>query len=248
MTQRSHHEGAQEYYLADGLGSTTGIADGSKTVVATHQYDAFGAVRAQTGGSANEFTYTGEQVDSTGLEYLRARYYDQATGRFWSKDPAGGSATQPQSWNLYPYVLNNPVNLIDPSGLDEEGPKPIPAPIAPGPGREDYCDRGRDRCTDYGHARGILDAFSAVCNDLYYDCLNSGYYDTAEYEWRWGHLPVIYEQGEDRSIIDAIVDILSGIDLPNTGRGAQRPSKEGDSFGCGSFMPSSPGWPGMFIR
>lgn len=62
------------------------------------------------GSSANEFTYTGEQNDSTGLEYLRARYYDNATGRFLSQDPLG----LPQQ---YPYVGNNPANLIDPYGL-----------------------------------------------------------------------------------------------------------------------------------
>jgi RHS repeat-associated protein len=90
LISRTDSGGAQEYYLGDGLGSTTGIADGSKTVVATYQYDAFGAVRAQTGSSPNEFKFTGEQVDATGMQYLRARYYDQATGRFWSKDPVPG--------------------------------------------------------------------------------------------------------------------------------------------------------------
>ena len=41
----------------------------------------------QTGTTPNEFTYTGEQADSSGLEYLRVRYYDNATGRFVAKDP-----------------------------------------------------------------------------------------------------------------------------------------------------------------
>ena len=52
-----------------------------------YEYDAFGNVRAQTGASGNEFTYTGEQNDSTGLEYLKARHYDPETGRFLSRDP-----------------------------------------------------------------------------------------------------------------------------------------------------------------
>ena len=41
---------------------------------------------AQT-GTTTEWSYTGEQNDPTGLEYLRARYYDASTGRFLSQDP-----------------------------------------------------------------------------------------------------------------------------------------------------------------
>jgi RHS repeat-associated protein len=55
------------------------------------------------------FTYTGEQTDaSTGLEYLRARYYDADAGRFLSLDPLGDG---------YDYAYDNPVRFTDPSGL-----------------------------------------------------------------------------------------------------------------------------------
>ncbi len=99
-----------EYSLADGLGSTTGLTDDTGALTDTYSYDAFGGVRSQTGSSSNEFTYTGEQNDPTGLDYLRARYYDPATGRFLSQDPL-------PIGNLYSYVGNNPVNLVDPYGL-----------------------------------------------------------------------------------------------------------------------------------
>lgn len=79
-------------------------------MVASYQYDVYGAVRAQSGGSGNEFTYTGEQNDSSGLEYLRARYYDAATGRFLSRDPM-------PYVQRYAYVANNPGVLTDPTGL-----------------------------------------------------------------------------------------------------------------------------------
>jgi RHS repeat-associated protein len=98
----------QEYYLTDGLGSTTGITDGSGTVTGTYEYDVFGAVRAQT-GATTEWSYTGEQHDATGLEYLRARYYDASTGRFLSQDPM-------PLLQRYAYVGDNPANLVDPSG------------------------------------------------------------------------------------------------------------------------------------
>ena len=48
--------------------------------------------------------------DSTGLTYMRARYYDPAIGRFISEDPAGNGV------NWYAYCGNNPANCDDPSG------------------------------------------------------------------------------------------------------------------------------------
>jgi YD repeat-containing protein len=69
----------------DGLGSTTGLTDGSGSVTDTYTYDAFGAVKAQTGSSANGWRFTGELQDYQVARqplYLRARYYDPALGRF----------------------------------------------------------------------------------------------------------------------------------------------------------------------
>ncbi len=60
----------------------------------------------------------GEQTDdSTGLQYLRARYYDMETGRFISRDPMAHSP----AWlaNPFGYTTGNPVNATDPSGLEE---------------------------------------------------------------------------------------------------------------------------------
>jgi hypothetical protein len=55
------------------------LVDSSGSVLNTYEYDVFGAVRSSTGSTANAFTFTGEQTDSsTGLEYLGARYYDSS--------------------------------------------------------------------------------------------------------------------------------------------------------------------------
>jgi RHS repeat-associated protein len=65
--------------------------------------------------------FTGQYHDfETDLDYFGARYYASTTGRFTSADPdnAGASIDNPQSWNAYSYVLNNPLNAIDPDGLD----------------------------------------------------------------------------------------------------------------------------------
>ena len=110
------------YYLADGLGSTMALTDDSGTVENTYVYDPFGAVTASSGSQDNGFTFTGEQTDgSTSLEYLRARYYDPATGRFLSKDPLGGALGSPLSQNKYSYAVGNPCGALDPTGLASEG-------------------------------------------------------------------------------------------------------------------------------
>jgi hypothetical protein len=50
---------------------------------------------------------------------MHARYYSPWEHRFLSVDPIGGDPRQPQSWNAFSYVLNNPMNLVDPYGLIE---------------------------------------------------------------------------------------------------------------------------------
>ena len=61
--------------------------------------------------------YRGEQYDSDlGLYYLRARYYNPATGRFLSRDPEDGDQTIPATLHKYLYVGGDPVNGIDPMG------------------------------------------------------------------------------------------------------------------------------------
>ncbi len=84
-----------------------------------------GATRSHSGSSANYWQFTGEQSDrvlnpNDSLYYLRARYYDTATGRFMSQDTLRGEQTQPQTWNRYAYALNNPTSRIDPTGMDSE--------------------------------------------------------------------------------------------------------------------------------
>ena len=64
--------------------------------------------------------FTGQIRDSeTGMDFFTARYYGSAVERFISPDPAnaGADATDPQSWNAYAYVRNNPLALVDPLGL-----------------------------------------------------------------------------------------------------------------------------------
>ena len=55
--------------------------------------------------------------DSTQLTYLRSRYYASGTGRFLTRDTRGGDANNPMSYNQWAYVMANPINRIDPSGM-----------------------------------------------------------------------------------------------------------------------------------
>jgi RHS repeat-associated protein len=103
------------YYLADGLGSTMKTVDNSGAVVNAYTYDVYGKTATASGAQANEFQFAGEQTDPSGLQYLRARYYDTDTGRFMSRDPLASGT----SWTEQPYgyAAGNPVNSVDPLGL-----------------------------------------------------------------------------------------------------------------------------------
>ncbi|MFY9619573.1 MAG: RHS repeat-associated core domain-containing protein [Pyrinomonadaceae bacterium] len=63
-----------------------------------------------------------EHDPETGLDYFGARYYSGQMGRFTTPDPFMPSAevTDPQTWNRYSYVLNNPLRFVDPLGLSYE--------------------------------------------------------------------------------------------------------------------------------
>ncbi len=95
------------------------LTDVSGDSPATYAYSAFGSTRASTGSVANEVRFTGERTDTeSGLEFLRARTYDPATGTFLQRDTWGVTPTDSQSLGLYGYTENNPVNLADPTGRD----------------------------------------------------------------------------------------------------------------------------------
>ncbi|MBD2491385.1 Ig-like domain-containing protein [Aulosira sp. FACHB-615] len=108
----------EKFYHSDGLGSTRLLTDGTGQVTDRYVYDAFGRLIANAGGSDNAYQFAGEQRDSTGLDYLRARYYDSDLGRFISKDAFAGHLASPISQNAYVYANANPVNITDPSGYE----------------------------------------------------------------------------------------------------------------------------------
>ncbi len=139
--------GVQTYYDADGLGSTSDLTNGSATKADGYTYDAFGTATHSPGSSTQPFQFTGQQTDAdSGLQYLRARYYDPATGRFLSRDPA-------PSANRYAYGSNNPTSMTDPNGQ---------WPSVPDPSR--VVSGATNGITDVGRGvyNGVVDAANAV--------------------------------------------------------------------------------------
>jgi RHS repeat-associated protein len=106
-------DGTVLYYLQDQLGSTRGLTDSSGTLVGTFSYDAYGNLTSSTGTATTPFGYTGQYTDSeSGLQYLRARYYDPQTAQFVSVDPLVSLTQSP-----YGYTPGDPLNFDDPMGL-----------------------------------------------------------------------------------------------------------------------------------
>ncbi|MGT2969385.1 RHS repeat-associated core domain-containing protein, partial [Streptococcus azizii] len=101
--------------LAIQSGSVTGLTKDGQ-VVASSKYQLYGATQSSTGETSNPYAYNGEPRDSTGLDYLRARYYDSQAGTFLTEDSYQGELDDPLSQNRYAYGHNNPVNYTDPSG------------------------------------------------------------------------------------------------------------------------------------
>jgi RHS repeat-associated protein len=101
---RTRTAGTEAFYHADGLGSTRMLTNASGSITDRYNYDAYGVLLTHAGTDSNSFLFAGEQRDAaTGLDYLRARYYDPNLGRFISKDPFSGFMTDPYRTHLTSY-------------------------------------------------------------------------------------------------------------------------------------------------
>jgi RHS repeat-associated protein len=109
--------GTQGFYATDNLGSVRDIIGAATGEVLYHaECDAFGAATEYGAGYGDTLKYTAREFDAdTGLQYNRARWYDNTTGRWLSEDPIGFRAGD---HNLYRYVNNNPIIFIDYSGKE----------------------------------------------------------------------------------------------------------------------------------
>ena len=116
--------GLSYYRHPDWLGSSRVASTTSRTLYYDGAYAPFGENYAETGTTDRNFTGQNQDLTpaSTGDLYdFLYREYHKIQGRWISPDPAGLAAVNPanpQSWNRYAYVLNNPLALTDIAGLD----------------------------------------------------------------------------------------------------------------------------------
>ena len=113
-------------YHFDEMGNTLFLSDVGGAVMAGYAYSPYGELISRSGVIENAHTWQGQlgvaHEGTSGLYYIRARYYDSSTGRFISRDPL--KSISPREVNPYQYALNNPLRFVDPLG-EEPSPEEI---------------------------------------------------------------------------------------------------------------------------
>jgi RHS repeat-associated protein len=120
-----------QYFLTDHLGSTVAVTNASGTLTSQQRYLPFGQVRTDVDTiNETDLGYTGQRdLGMGGLMDYKARFYSTLLGRFIQPDTIIPAPFNPQSWNRFSYVFNNPIKYNDPTGH-----------YACGDGYEDECD------------------------------------------------------------------------------------------------------------
>ncbi len=111
--------GADVFYDVDAVGSVSTVTGNLGTVENSYVYDPFGRELFEVEGLQNDFEFNGAlgvAEDGEELDYMRARYYSDELGRFYSEDPLfmRGSPI-----NLNSFVANNPISFVDPEGANK---------------------------------------------------------------------------------------------------------------------------------
>jgi RHS repeat-associated protein len=111
--------GLLAYRHSDHLGSSRFASTPSRTKYFDVAYAPYGEDYADSG--TTDLSFTGQKKDTASWLYdFMFRKYNPNHGRWMSPDPAGSAAvslTNPQSWNRYAYVRNDPLSNVDPLGL-----------------------------------------------------------------------------------------------------------------------------------
>jgi len=115
--QQQNPDSSWFWTTMDGLGSVRSTLDSLSEDLECRNYSPYGELIQVGVPNRSPFSFTGEYMDSTNLLYLRARYYNPDSGRFFMLDPLEGAASTPMSLNRYMYGEGNVVNVTDPSGM-----------------------------------------------------------------------------------------------------------------------------------
>jgi RHS repeat-associated protein len=113
------------YFIhADWLGTERARTTVSGAVYETCTSLPFGDWLTCAGGDPTPMHFTAKERDfESGLDNFGERYFGSSLGRFMRPDPSSVTgdvvdSENPQAWNMYSYVLNNPLNAVDADGLD----------------------------------------------------------------------------------------------------------------------------------
>jgi RHS repeat-associated protein len=169
--------GLAYYRHTDHLGSSRFASTPTQTLYSDLAYSPFGETYAQSG--AIDPSFTGQNQDTTsGLYDFMYREHDPNQARWTSPDPAGLGAvdsTDPQSWNRYAYVGNNPSSFIDPLGLCPKGQTCLTGVACRNPANWSKCPNEPPGISDpfdfaYG---GMFAFFDPICPpELFGDCVD----------------------------------------------------------------------------
>jgi RHS repeat-associated protein len=113
--------GVLQYILGDHLGTTSLVLDDQGNRIAESRHLPYGEERwswVDGGGDfPTEYRFTGQREDGyIKLTVMGARWYDSELGRWTSPDTIIPDSTNPQSFNRFSYVYNNPLRFVDPTG------------------------------------------------------------------------------------------------------------------------------------
>jgi RHS repeat-associated protein len=144
------------YYFADHLATSRVLTNATGSMLDDSDFYPFGGERVLASSSGNTYKFTSKERDSeSGLDNFGARYFGSSTSRFMQPDPLlnSGRPEDPQSWNRYSYVRNNPLSRFDPTGLY---------------GLNNTCAENNKKCNDEfrQHADQLKNALKNLQNQL----------------------------------------------------------------------------------
>jgi RHS repeat-associated protein len=156
----------QRYWHKDHLGSIVASTNQNLSVIERMAYDPFGKRRFTNGAydqvgtidaTSTNRGFTGhEHLDELDFIHMNARVYDPDIGRFLSPDPTIPYPNNPQSFNRYSYVQNNPLNRVDPDGFADTNAQSSSAEFVgpPAPGTQAPLNLGGNGTPATGTAQG----------------------------------------------------------------------------------------------
>lgn len=192
--------------------------------------------------------FTGYQNDEeTGLDFAEARMYENRHGRFTAVDPllASGRSADPQTFNRYVYVMNNPLNLIDPSGMQAASTPDNSGPDNLSPQQRQMWERIRPRWYDAPYERtvlegpGILDSVTKTVTSAIVTFAENNGSELLVGPTDVEHNTAGRAIGHTASIVQGVNEVIAGGTLAVGGGGGTVVTAPACGTGVGCALPSA---------